>query len=169
MRKPILIALGCLALVAMLFGDGIAAAWRLGWLKGVGAQDSKVASGSERKSSTSIHRGKVLFVSTGKMVVTLPASSNSSTGQGYLQVDVSFATYDKNAAVTFDAYKPMVKASIISAVMGNGNELSTGSAAAKKMLTKKALAIADNVVSYADPKLSPVPFSGAYITDFILQ
>ncbi len=169
MRKTVVFALGGLALLVMLVGDGVAAAWALGWLKSEPSVVTKTTPGARKLTRVTKHKGKIEFVDTGKMVVTLPSSASADGSQGYLQIEISFATYNKNAAAVFQSYKPMVKASLISAVMEDGSQLATGSPAAKRHFAQTALAIADKVVSRGDAKLPAASFAGAYITDFILQ
>ena len=168
MPRTILFVLGGVALLGMLLGDGVATAWAFGWLNHrTGTPVGRSVPAKTTKAD--FRKGKIEFVDTGKMVVTLPPSASSGGSQSYLEIDISFATYDKNAAVAFRSYKPMVKASLISAIMEDGPQLLTGSAAAKRRFAKTALGIADTVVSGGNAKLPSAPFAGAYITNFILQ
>lgn len=110
------------------------------------------------------------FVHLSPFVVTLPGVADASGSNAVLQIGLSFGTHEARAEKDFDAIQPMIKAAIVSTIMGkagtlNGNTPQQGKAA----LAVSLLDEVNQAIYHDDPEVGAHAFFGAYITSFILQ
>jgi flagellar basal body-associated protein FliL len=162
MMKIILIAIGALLGIAMLAGDGLAA-----WLFFTRQDGLQQPAAVKPVSPEANSHGPLHFAELDKFVVSLAITGE--TGPTYVQLNLSFSSYNEDATKTFDDVRPMIKAAVVSSIMAHADKVATGSSDARETIIADALAAANSIVVQQDPKMGPKPFVGAFLTDFVLQ
>jgi len=165
-KKYLLVALGVIAVSAMLAGDALGVAAFLT----VRAQHHHTTKKAEQKKAPSKPTiSKALFVQIPQFVVTIPASPDGKGGSVYLQLSMSFLTESKRATEDFSKLIPIIKSGIISHVMSSGMSPDSEPMKMKHKITAQSLALVNSIVSQSDSAVGDKPFLGAYITTFITQ
>lgn len=163
MKKYVLVGAGAVLFALMLLGDGYGLAR---FLRAPSAPVSKAAVSDHVKVAP---LSKRVFVKLPKFVVTIPAPSSGAYGSTYLQIAMSFATSNAQAARDFAKVRPIIKSDLIGKIMESGRELHNRPNQERNQLAMQGLSIVNRVVFQADPKTGPAPFNGGYITSFTIQ
>lgn len=109
----------------------------------------------------------IYFAEMADMVVTVPADTNDSTST-FVQITLQFSTFDTNAVTAFGNLQPIIKARVITLLMGKTAKWlmdpSTHDA-----LSKSCLDVANKVLDQTANYTPPNPFTAVYITNLVEQ
>lgn len=163
MKKRFLGAGLGVVVVAMLAGYGLAAWQRMGRSAGPGtAAKAAIAVRHDDPAPKPI-----FLAAMPKFVAVLQTDGEGDNT--YAEIGLTFSSHDSKAVEKFKSVQPIIKAAIISGVMEQGRELSTGDGAARAKMTDQALVAVNAVLAKTDPALGKRAFDNAYLTEFLLQ
>ncbi len=109
----------------------------------------------------------IYFAELADLVVSVPSDSTDST-PSYIQITLQFASFDPNAVTTFTNLLPIIRAQIITLLMG-GTAKSLMNTSTHDALCKSSLAIANQVLDKSANYTPPNPFNAVYITNLVEQ
>lgn len=109
----------------------------------------------------------ILFADLSDLVITVPADTGDSTA-AYIQISLQFATTEPGAVTAFANLQPIVKAQIITLLMGKTAK-ALMDPATHDALSKSCLAIANTVLDKSAGFTPKSPFSAVYITNLVEQ
>lgn len=117
-RKTLLIVLGGFIFLILLMGGGFFMLWKE--LKPVNPNHKT----ESHKTSKVKHDKPPQFSQIKGIIVKIPASTNKDDGSEYLELSLSFSTYDEKAPTLFESMKPVIEDRILSILSKtNGSEI----------------------------------------------
>ncbi|OYV33095.1 MAG: hypothetical protein B7Z81_11870, partial [Acidocella sp. 20-61-6] len=109
----------------------------------------------------------IFFSDLPGIVVSIPPQANTPS-TSYVEIDMQFATYDQKALADFTTLQPIIKAEIISLLMGQTSD-GLQDAAVRAKIIASCLQIANSVLKKNGMASGTAPFTAAYITNLVIQ